>query len=125
MHTCTIDFADPHDRTAPRLRQHFAAPRQLLIATQLSEVRPVLAAVQAAAAQGAWCIGTVAYEAASAFDPALRTHPAAGPLAWFAVYGAPQPEWKTCTLKKTRTVSAATLGVRRLMQAYAQSHQVC
>ena len=111
MHTCTIDFADPHDRTAPRLRQHFAAPRQLLIATQLSEVRPVLAAVQAAAAQGAWCIGTVAYEAASAFDPALRTHPAAGPLAWFAVYGAPQPEWMDSA---DTTTNAPTLHWHRL-----------
>ena len=111
MHTCTIDFADPHDRTAPRLRQHFAAPRQLLIATQLSEVRPVLAAVQAAAAQGAWCIGTVAYEAASAFDSALRTHPAAGPLAWFAVYGAPQPEWMDSA---DTTTNAPTLHWHRL-----------
>jgi para-aminobenzoate synthetase/4-amino-4-deoxychorismate lyase len=87
----TIDFADPHDSAAPRLRYTFTAPRQLLIATQAGEVRAVLAAVQAAAEQGAWCVGALSYEAASAFDAALRTHPADGPLAWFAVYDAPQP----------------------------------
>ena len=89
--TASIDFADPRDSAAPRLRHHFTAPRELLIATQPSEVRTVLAAVQAAAEQGAWCVGALSYEAASAFDPAFRTHPADGPLAWFAVYDAPQP----------------------------------
>ena len=91
MHSCILDFADPRDSTAPRLRQHFTAPRELLIATQPSEVRSVLAAVQAAAEQGAWCVGALSYEAASAFDAALRTHVADEPLAWFAVYDAPQP----------------------------------
>lgn len=85
-----LDFSDPHDRAAPRLRHAFGAPRQLLVATQPGEVRAVLAAVQAAAEQGAWCVGALSYEAASAFDPALRTHPFDGPLAWFAVYDAPE-----------------------------------
>ena len=80
-HTCTIDFADPHDSTAPRWQHRFAAPRQLLIATQLAEVRAVLAAVQAAAEQGAWCVGALRYEAAAAFDAALQTHTGDGPLA--------------------------------------------
>ncbi|WP_037472320.1 chorismate-binding protein [Simplicispira psychrophila] len=101
----TIDFADPHHRTAPRLRHTFTAPRQLLIATQPNQVRAVLAAVQAAAEQGAWCVGALSYEAASAFDPALRTHPADGPLAWFAVYDAPQP-WAACAAD---TMHAPTL----------------
>ena len=91
-HTCTIDFADPHDSTAPRWQHRFAAPRQLLIATQLAEVRAVLAAVQAAAEQGAWCVGALRYEAAAAFDAALQTHAGDAPLAWFAVYDAPQPQ---------------------------------
>ena len=91
MHHCTLDFADPRDSTAPRLRHHFTAPRELLIATQPSEVHSVLAAVQAAAEQGAWCVGALSYEAASAFDSAFCTHAADEPLAWFAVYDAPQP----------------------------------
>ena len=39
-----------------------------------------------AAKAGQWCVGYVRYEAASAFDKALLTHAAQGPLAWFAVY---------------------------------------
>ena len=56
------------------------------MARQPAEVRAVLDAVQAAAEQGAWCVGALRYEAAQAFDAALQTHPADGPLAWFAVY---------------------------------------
>ena len=49
----------------------------------------MLAQVQAAAEAGAWCVGYLRYEAAPAFDRALRVHPADGPLAWFAVHEAP------------------------------------
>ena len=113
MHTSTIDFADPHDNAAPRLRHHFTAPRELLIATQPSEVRAVLAAVQAAAEQGAWCVGALSYEAASAFDAALRTHPADGPLAWFAVYDSPQP-WSVGSAETP--ISAPTLHWHQLAE---------
>ena len=89
--SATLDFSDPHDSAAPRLRHAFTRPRQVLVATQPGEVRGVLDAVQAAAEQGAWCVGALCYEAASAFDAALRTHAADGPLAWFAVYDAPEP----------------------------------
>ena len=61
------------------------------MAHALHEVRSVLDAVFAAAQQGRWCLGHVRYEAAPAFDAALQTHAADGPLAWFAVYDAPQP----------------------------------
>ena len=86
-----LDFAHPHDRMAPRLRHAFAAPRQVLQADRLCDVRPVLDAVHAAAQQGRWCVGQVRYEAAAAFDAALQTHAADGPLAWFGVYDAPLP----------------------------------
>ena len=86
-----IDFTDPQDGAAPRLRCAFGAPRQVLEARTPGEVRAVLEAVQAAAQQGAWCVGGLRYEAASAFDAALQTHPADGPLAWFAVHAAPRP----------------------------------
>ena len=89
--TAHIDFADPHDRSAPRLRQAFGAPREVLQAHQLQDVRAVLDAVHAAAQRGHWCVGHVRYEAAAAFDAALQTHAADGPLAWFAVYDAPLP----------------------------------
>lgn len=81
-----IDFSDPQDRAAPRLRHAFGAPRQVLVANHLDEVRPLLDAVQAAAQQGRWCVGYVRYEAAPAFDSALAAQAADGPLAWFAVY---------------------------------------
>jgi para-aminobenzoate synthetase/4-amino-4-deoxychorismate lyase len=91
MPEALIDFTDPQDSAAPRLRCAFAAPRQVLVARVPGEVRAVLDAVQAAAEQGAWCVGGVRYEAAQAFDAALQTHAADGPLAWFAVYDAPRP----------------------------------
>jgi para-aminobenzoate synthetase/4-amino-4-deoxychorismate lyase len=53
-------------------------------------VQAVLDAVHAAAEAGHWCVGHVRYEAAPAFDAALQTHAADGPLVWFAVHdGAP------------------------------------
>ena len=108
--SATLDFSDPHDSAAPRLRHTFAAPRQLLVAAQASEVRAVLDAVQAAAEQGAWCIGVVPYEAAIAFDAALHTHAADGPLAWFAVYDAPQPAGAEVAPGTARSPAAAGLG---------------
>lgn len=86
-----LDFANPRDASAPRLRHAFGAPRDLLIARRAEEVRGVLDAVQVAAEAGAWCVGGVRYEAAPALDAALKTHPADGPLAWFAVHDAPLP----------------------------------
>ena len=92
MHSL-IDFSDPRDDAAPRLRHAFAAPRAVLAAHAPGELRAVLDAVQAAAQAGRWCLGWLAYEAAPAFDAALAVHaPEAGmPLAWFAVYDAPRP----------------------------------
>ena len=81
-----IDFSDPHNSAAPRLRHAFGAPRAVLVAHELTEVRPVLDAVQAAALEGCWCVGYLRYEAAPAFDAALSVHASDGPLAWFAVY---------------------------------------
>jgi len=86
-----IDFSDPLDSTAPRLRHAFGAPRAVLAAHAQHELGAVLDAVQAAAEKGSWCIGYVRYEAAPAFDAALAVHPADGPLAWFAVHDAALP----------------------------------
>ena len=89
--TARIDFAQPLDAAAPRLRCAFGAPRQVLVAQQVDAVRAVLDAVHAAAQRGHWCVGYVRYEAAPAFDAALQIHAADGSLAWFAVHDAPQP----------------------------------
>ncbi|MEX0893760.1 MAG: aminodeoxychorismate synthase component I [Gemmatimonadota bacterium] len=87
---------------------HFAAPVRVLEARALTEVRPVLRAAAAAAAEGAWVAGFVAYEAAPAFEPVMGAHPSGPlPLAWFAVYGAPEPEPQG----RGRVVGPARLGL--------------
>ena len=88
-----FDFSDPHAADLPRLRWRFGQPLRTLVAHQPYEVREVLQAVQQAAEQGLWCLGWLAYEAASAFDAAYEgaVHPprAGQPLAWFAVHAGP------------------------------------
>ena len=70
----------------------FADPVEVIVAERLEEVRPVLDAVERAAARGVHAVGFVAYEAAPAFDPTLVTcPPGALPLAWFAVFRAAEP----------------------------------
>ena len=88
-----LDFPDcpPGDAAgAPpaRWRARFVDPRQVLTAWRLDQVHEVLQQVQAQARAGRWCVGELAYEAASAFDAALLTHgPRPGwPLVRFAVY---------------------------------------
>ncbi len=93
-----IDFSDPRHPEGPRLRHAFGAPREVLVAHRFEDVRVVLDAVQAAARQGAWCVGYLRYEAAPAFDAALTVHPAEGPLAWFAVHDQALP-WPESTYK--------------------------
>jgi para-aminobenzoate synthetase/4-amino-4-deoxychorismate lyase len=73
------------------VRHAFERPVQTLIANTPDQVRPLLDQVDALARQGHWCIGYVRYEAAPAFDAAFTTHPADGPLAYFAVYDQAQP----------------------------------
>ncbi len=72
----------------------FTEPLEVITARSLGDVRATMRAVEAAAAAGRWAAGFVAYEAAPAFDPALRVRrPARGPLAWFAVFDHPaEPE---------------------------------
>jgi len=85
-----IDF--PRD-DGGRLQLSFAAPEAVLVARRIDEVAAVLARAEAAAHDGRWALGHVAYEAAPACDAALRCHDAAGilPLAAFAIYSAPAP----------------------------------
>ncbi|MCM5678342.1 aminodeoxychorismate synthase component I [Schlegelella sp. S2-27] len=83
--TALIDFIDPNESGA-RTRLAFDAPRQVWSASTVEEVPAVLDAVERAAAQGDWCVGFVAYEAAPAFDPVFEVHTGDGPLAWFAAF---------------------------------------
>ena len=92
--TARIDFSDPLDPRAPRLRHAFATPSVVLQAHEFSELRPLLDTVQRAAEEGNWCVGYLRYEAAPAFDTAMLVHPSEDPLAWFAIYteALPWPE---------------------------------
>ncbi len=67
---------------------------EVLVAHRPDEVAPVLRAAEERTAGGAWAYGYVAYEAAPAFSPELRTHPPTDglPLAWFVVTAAPRRE---------------------------------
>jgi para-aminobenzoate synthetase/4-amino-4-deoxychorismate lyase len=81
-----IDF---HTDGLPE-RLIFEEPRDILLATSLEQVRPVLIAAERAASGGFYVAGFVSYEAAPAFDKALvvRNNPSM-PLAWFGVFDSP------------------------------------
>lgn len=63
------------------------SPLEILQASTLDEVGPVLRSAEAAALTGKIAAGFVSYEAAPAFDPALIVHPPGSlPLVWFGVF---------------------------------------
>ncbi|MDQ2800484.1 MAG: aminodeoxychorismate synthase component I, partial [Armatimonadota bacterium] len=69
----------------------FTAPVRVITAHSLAEARPALCAVQGATELGFYAAGYVAFEAAPAFDPAMRVHGAGPciPLVWFGIYSEP------------------------------------
>ncbi|MEQ1700884.1 MAG: aminodeoxychorismate synthase component I [Ilumatobacteraceae bacterium] len=66
----------------------FGDAQQLFVAATIGEVADALRAAEAAAADGAWVVGFVTYDAAAAFDDAFPAGESAGtlPLAWFAAF---------------------------------------
>ncbi len=65
----------------------YGEPLERLAAERLDQVLPLLERVEKATADGLVACGFIAYEAAAAFDPALRTHPPGDlPLAWFSLH---------------------------------------
>ena len=65
----------------------FERPKELVVARVTGEVIPALRKIEAACAGGLYAAGFMAYEAAHAFDPALRVQAAgAFPLLWFGLY---------------------------------------
>jgi para-aminobenzoate synthetase/4-amino-4-deoxychorismate lyase len=67
----------------------FERPRELVVAREIDDVLPALRKVEAECGRGAHAAGFVAYEAAPAFDPALRTkRDETFPLLWFGLYDA-------------------------------------
>ena len=72
----------------------FSRAERVIRADRPEEVRPALAAVQAAVASGAWAFGMLAYEAAAGLDPDARMRaPHEGlPLVWFGIADAPDED---------------------------------
>ncbi len=76
----------------------FAEPRETITAETVAEVIPALHRIQEAVDGGQYAAGFVAYEAAPAFDSALRVRPPCPglPLLWFGIFaeplGAPEDE---------------------------------
>jgi para-aminobenzoate synthetase/4-amino-4-deoxychorismate lyase len=65
----------------------FERPRELVVASAVADVIPALRRIEAECGKGRYAAGFIAYEAAPAFDPALRVQ-ADGvfPLLWFGLY---------------------------------------
>jgi para-aminobenzoate synthetase/4-amino-4-deoxychorismate lyase len=88
-----LDFPASPSRGGASL--HFCDPLAVLEARTIAEVEPLMRKIDAETARGHHAVGFVAYEAGPAFDPALAAHApgeaGALPLAWFAIFGAPQP----------------------------------
>ena len=105
------------DLQAQGLPTYFHSPLEILTAKRHEEVIPLLKAAAAAAQAGRWVALLLSYEAAPAFDHAMKTRPARGlPLAWAAVFEAPaasSPEtlaaeyevgpWKPCVSRENFT----------------------
>ena len=69
----------------------FDRPRTVLVADRPDEVATVVARAAAAAEDGLWAAGFLAYEAAPAFDAAFVTRSRGDlPLAWFGLFGEPR-----------------------------------
>lgn len=70
----------------------FLAPQDIVIARSADQLRPALAALDAARARGKWVAGALAYEAGHALEPALSALmpvPQDTPLLAFGIYDAP------------------------------------
>lgn len=81
-----------------RARQRtYSAPVEIIAARELNQVVPALERIDRLVEGGRHAAGYLAYESASAFDPALTTHaPGPFPLLWFGIYDSytegPRPE---------------------------------
>lgn len=74
---------------AQGLSTHFRSPLTVLTATRHEEIHALLVSAEAAAKSGHWVALMLSYEAAPAFDSAMKTREASElPLAWAAVFAA-------------------------------------
>jgi para-aminobenzoate synthetase / 4-amino-4-deoxychorismate lyase len=73
--------------------QYFSQPHDIIAVTDLKDVPGALNEIERQVDEHGWhAAGFLSYEAASAFDPVLRTHGGSGfPYLWFGLYSPPQP----------------------------------
>lgn len=85
-------YALIHDAAA-RTWLEFSRPRHTLAAYSAAEIPALLREIETAVTHhNLWAAGFLAYEAAPAFDAALRVRPDGEfPLLWFGLYAGPQP----------------------------------
>jgi len=75
---------------AQGLSTHFRSPLTVLTATRHEDIHNLLESAEAASKSGHWVALMLSYEAAPAFDSAMKTREASElPLAWAAVFAAP------------------------------------
>ena len=136
-----FDFPDAEGAAG---RAVLADPVQVLTAERPEDVPGVVAAVEAAAADGLHAGGYLSYEAAPAFDPAMRVRSGGDmPLAWFGLFdgvtapgpdgaaadsahdGGPTPSWEAdWRAEDTRSEHAAAVARVRRAIAEGRTYQV-
>jgi para-aminobenzoate synthetase/4-amino-4-deoxychorismate lyase len=80
-------FDFPEQPGGPPRRRVFQDPAHVLTTTRVEDVQPLLDRVARETAAGAYAAGFLSYEAAPAFDTALRVRAGAQlPLAWFGIF---------------------------------------
>ncbi|MCH8204802.1 MAG: aminodeoxychorismate synthase component I [Candidatus Hydrogenedentes bacterium] len=68
--------------------RRYASPVEIVSVSALEDVVPALDRIDALVNSGLHAAGFLSYEAAPAFDPAMKTHPPGPvPLLWFGIYG--------------------------------------
>jgi len=102
----------------------FTQPRRVIVTEKLQDVRKGLGEVERLVEENGWtAAGFVSYEAAPAFDPALKVIPSQGfPLLWFGLYdsvqtldeieevGNPLPvEWEPDTEREAYNIAIKTI----------------
>lgn len=86
------------DRSRNTRSLTFSNPDEVIIAWKLEEVIPCLQIIDQATKEGKYAAGYIAYEAAPAFDPNLRTKSEYRmPLLWFGIFLEPDTTWKQPT----------------------------
>lgn len=115
---------------------HFSKPHQIITSNNLEDVIPALREIESLVERHGWhAAGFISYEAASAFDKAHATKPAAEfPLIWFGLYPKPRiitlPEPvstpQTLTWLPTTDRSTYNKAIERIREhiAQGQTYQV-